>query len=149
MGLALGGVCGRSADGLEAFKEWSRGCPAKFDARDREKVYMSADAGRGGFVGVGSLYYWASADSPREYRAAMAALRPSKAPESEFPFVVSPAKAAAPAKEPAAWSMAASSTLKRRDDVHAMYAFLEWLEDNGYRAVTCSGTLYVYDPADG
>jgi hypothetical protein len=85
----------------------------------------------------------------------MAARRPSQAPDSEFPFAVSPpaaekAKAVAPAKEPAAWFIVASSTLKRHDDVHATYAFLEWLEDNGYRAVTCSGgTVYVYDPADG
>jgi hypothetical protein len=26
MGLALGGVCGRSPDGVEAYKDWSRGC---------------------------------------------------------------------------------------------------------------------------
>jgi hypothetical protein len=24
-----------------------------------------------------------------------------------------------------------------------------YLQHNGFRAVTCSGTLYVYDPADG
>jgi hypothetical protein len=55
--LVRSGVCGRSPERLEAYKEWSRGCAAKFDARDREKVYMSADAGHGNFVAVGSLYY--------------------------------------------------------------------------------------------
>jgi hypothetical protein len=66
MGLALGDVCERSPEGLEAYKEWSRWCAAKFDARECEKVYMSARAGSCTSVGVGSLFYWAAADSPRE-----------------------------------------------------------------------------------
>jgi hypothetical protein len=57
MGLALDGVHMRSSDGLEVYKERSRGCAAKFDACDCKKVYISADAGRGSSVGVGSLYY--------------------------------------------------------------------------------------------
>jgi hypothetical protein len=57
---------------------------AKFEARDCEKVYISTDAGRASAVGIGSLYYWAAADSPREYQVVVASRRPSQSPESEF-----------------------------------------------------------------
>jgi hypothetical protein len=77
----------RSADGLVASTERSRGCAVKLDVREYEKVYMSADTGRGNSVGVGSLYFWAATDSPRKYQAVVAARTPSQAPESEFPFI--------------------------------------------------------------
>ena len=95
VGFGIGNECGRSADGLELYKEWSRGCPAKFVERECEKVYLSANAGRGASVNIGSLHRFALTDSPDEYRAAMAALRSSHAPGSEFPFAVPPEKAAA------------------------------------------------------
>jgi hypothetical protein len=123
--LVRSGVCGRSPDGLEAYKEWSHGCAAKFDARDCEKVYMSADAGHGNFVAAMSLYYSAAADSPREYQAMNPTMAARQATPTPSLAASDMAKTAAPAKEPAAWSMAASSMLKRMGDVHATYAFLE------------------------
>jgi hypothetical protein len=133
MGLALGCICGRSPDGLEAYKECSRDFTAKFDARECEKVYMSADAGRDSSVCVGSLYYWAAADSPREFQAVVAARRPSQAPESEFPFIHTGGGPSEPAMADMVRMLKnhCPAPPPRLKDLKACKAFIEWLKTKG------------------